>query len=47
MGMGIGMMHLMRVENEVDFLTQMISHHEEAMTAAKLLKDGYFMVPMT
>ncbi|XWK86748.1 MAG: DUF305 domain-containing protein [Phormidium sp.] len=39
-GMGMGMMHSMRVENEADFLTQMIPHHEEAIATAKLLKAG-------
>ena len=40
MGGGMGMMHSMRVENEADFLTQMIPHHEEAIATAKLLKAG-------
>ncbi|MBE9225260.1 DUF305 domain-containing protein [Phormidium sp. LEGE 05292] len=42
MGMGgkMGIMHSMRVENEADFLTQMIPHHEEAIATAKLLKAG-------
>ncbi|OKH35874.1 hypothetical protein NIES2119_19235 [[Phormidium ambiguum] IAM M-71] len=39
-GMGMGMMHSMRVENEADFLSQMIPHHEEAIATAKLLKAG-------
>ncbi|MFB2838776.1 DUF305 domain-containing protein [Aerosakkonemataceae cyanobacterium BLCC-F167] len=39
-GMGMGMMHSMRVENEADFLTQMIPHHQEAIATAKLLKAG-------
>jgi len=36
----MGMMHSMQVQNEFDFLTQMIPHHEEAITTAKLLKAG-------
>jgi len=40
MGGGMGMMHSMQVQNEFDFLTQMIPHHEEAITTAKLLKAG-------
>ncbi|WP_242060514.1 DUF305 domain-containing protein [Aerosakkonema funiforme] len=37
---GMGMMSSMQVQNEFDYLTKMIPHHEEAIATAKLLKAG-------
>lgn len=37
---GMGMMQSMQVASEVDYLSKMIPHHEEAIATAKLLKAG-------
>lgn len=39
-GMGMEMMESMRPESEMDYLSKMIPHHEEAIATAKLLKAG-------
>ena len=39
-GMGGSMMEHMNVSSEADYMARMIPHHEEAIAAAKILKEG-------